>query len=141
MSRTGPIILIDDDPDDKFIFQYAMKEMNIKNELIYFDNCVKALEYLQKISVQPFIIFCDINMPICTGLEFKKIIDANEELRKKSIPFIFYSTSVDQDTVNKAYLDMTIQGFFQKELNIAEIRKNIKMILEYWLVCRHPNSV
>jgi response regulator RpfG family c-di-GMP phosphodiesterase len=140
MARSGPIVLIDDDHDDKDVFEHVIKDIGIPNELIYFDNCPAALHYLQNTARQPFIIFCDINLPKLNGIDFKQIIDNDLLLRKKSIPFVFYSTSVDQRTVNKAYIEMTIQGFFQKGTAIEQIKQDVKRILEYWLLCRHPNS-
>jgi CheY-like chemotaxis protein len=140
MAKSGPIILIDDDHDDKDLFLFVINKLEIQNEFLYFDNCVNALGFLQTTTKQPCIIFCDINLPRMTGLEFKKIIDADKELRKKSIPFIFYSTSVDQKSVDEAYLEMTIQGFFEKGSSIEIIRRDIERILDYWLRCRHPNS-
>lgn len=140
MSKQGPIILIDDDHDDKEIFEHALQELGVTNQLIYFDRCRDAMEYLLNTDGQPFIIFCDVNMPAYNGIEFKTDIDSTPILRQKSIPFVFYSTSVKQDTVNTAYMEMTIQGFFQKSHSMAEIKNTIKLILDYWFLCRHPNT-
>lgn len=140
MSQTGPIILIDDDHDDKEIFEMVIMDLGISNKLIHFERCADVTEYLLSTREQPFIIFCDVNMPVCNGLEFKASIDADPVLRKKSIPFIFYSTSIDQRAVDQAYMEMSIQGFFQKKSGLEDIRKTVKQIIAYWLLCRHPNS-
>lgn len=139
--KEGPIILIEDDLDDQEIFRDIVKELNTPNELIILDNCPEAFKYLKATTEQPFIIFCDVNLPVQSGIEFKKQIDNDPDLRKKSIPFIFYSTSVNQETVNEAYTKMTVQGFFRKKENFQEIKSNIKLILEYWKTCKHPNTV
>jgi two-component SAPR family response regulator len=136
----GPIIVIDDDADDKEIFESALKELAIENKRRWFTNCKDAFDYLRTINEQPFIIFCDVNIPGLAGIEFKRQIDEYPSLRKKSIPFIFYSTAVDQSTVNKAYTQMTVQGFFQKKDRYEEVKRDIKLILEYWKECRHPNT-
>jgi two-component SAPR family response regulator len=140
MSKAGPIILIDDDYEDVEIFKLVLKELAVPNEFIHFDTCMKAMDYLLTTTQKPMVIFCDVNLPVQNGIEFKQNIDYTPKLRKKSIPFVFYSTSVDQATVDKAYLELTVQGFFQKASNMEEIKKTLKMILEYWLMCRHPNS-
>ena len=138
--KSGPLILIDDDADDKAIFEDVLKDLGINNQLLWFDNCKDAFEYLANTADQPFVIICDVNMPMQSGIEFKRQIDANEHLRRKSIPFIFYSTSADQDTVSKAYTELTVQGFFQKKNDYAEIREDVKLILNYWKHCKHPNT-
>ena len=94
--KSGPIIVIDDDADDKDIFESVLKELGVDNKRLWFTNCKDAFEYLRTTNEQPFIIFCDVNIPGLTGIEFKRQIDKHPQLRKKSIPFIFYSTSVNQ---------------------------------------------
>lgn len=140
MAKHGPIILIENDPEDSEIFAASLQDLEVENQLRMFSNCADALTYFNATQEKPFIIFCDINMPRMTGLEFKKMIDEDPVLRRKSIPFIFYSTSAAQNDVNKAYMEMTIQGFFEKPFSYADIRKRMKCILDYWQNCRHPNS-
>jgi CheY-like chemotaxis protein len=138
--KSGPIIIIDDDADDKDIFDSVLNELAIDNTRVWFVNCIDAFHYLKTMDEQPFIIFCDVNIPGLAGVEFKRRIDEHTALRKKSIPFIFYSTAVDQSTVNEAYTQMTVQGFFQKKARYEEVKRDIKLILEYWQECRHPNT-
>ncbi len=139
MTPTGPIVLIEDDSDDLLTMQGALKDLNVENELVYFPNAVLALTYLRETTVQPFLIICDLNMPMKNGLDFKKEIDADPELKRKCIPFIFYSTSATQADVTKAFMHMTIQGFFVKASSYAEILADLSAIIEYWKKSRHPN--
>lgn len=138
--KSGPIIVIEDDADDKGLFEETIQELNISNKLIWFNNCDAAWDYLKSTPEQPFIIFSDVNLPRKNGIEFKRQIDNDEQLRRKSIPFIFYSTSVSQHIVNEAYTEMTVQGFFQKSNGYEEMKRNIKLIIDYWEACRHPNT-
>ena len=46
--KSGPIILIDDDGDDKDIFHDILKELNVSDTLIWFQNCDDAFSYLKK---------------------------------------------------------------------------------------------
>jgi len=139
MAVKGPIILIDDDEDDQFLIKNVMEELQITNELIIFENGLEALKYLESTTDQPFLIFCDVNMPVMNGLELRVRIDQNEYLKKKSIPFVFVSTSGGSEIVRLAY-DATIQGFFKKESSFSEYKRQIKLILDYWECCLHPNK-
>ncbi len=139
MAKAGPIVLIEDDSDDREVFQEILKELNVTNKIICFSKCDEAFHYLETTTDQPFLIFSDVNLPMQNGIEFKRQLDSNEQLRKKSIPFIFYSTSVAQKLVNEAFTKMTVQGFFQKANSYEEIKANIRLILDYWSVCKHPN--
>lgn len=138
--QSGPIILIDDDTDDKDVFVDILKDLQIPNPVIWFQNCSDAFTYLKETTEQPFIIFCDLNLPGLSGIECKRNMDADKQLRKKSIPFVFCSTTADQKTVNEAYIKMTVQGFFQKPNSYTEHKNMMKLIMDYWGLCRHPNS-
>jgi len=140
MARSGPIVIVEDDLDDQELIQEILKAINVSNELIFFAKCEKAFEFLKTSGIQPFIILSDVNLPEQNGLEFKRRIDEDSELRAKSIPFIFFSTSVDKKAVDTAYKEMTVQGFFQKKSNFEELKSLIKLIVDYWKQCRHPNS-
>ena len=141
MAKTGPIIMIEDDQDDIELLEKILHELRIKNELLAFTNTAQAFTFLKESEIQPFIIFCDINLPIQNGLDFKKQIDNDPELRNKSIPFIFYSTSADQPSIDRAYKEMTVQGFFEKGVSYEEIKDDISSIMNYWKRCKHPNAI
>ena len=135
-----PIIIVEDDSDDQDMFRELIIAIGIPNSLIFFENAVDAMEYLIN-DGQPFLILCDVNLPMQTGLEFKRLVDDHPELRKKSIPFVFCTTSVDRGAISRAYLDMTVQGYFKKGESMEEMRRTLKVIFEYWLLSVHPNSM
>jgi CheY-like chemotaxis protein len=137
---SGPIILLEDDNDDKEIFSEILKELNIKNEIISFTHPGDAYHFLDNSSEQPYIIISDVNLPGMSGLEFKNKLDANEKLKKKSIPFVFYSTSAEKKYVTDAYVYLTVQGYFRKGNSYPEIKNQLRIIFEYWKICQHPNS-
>ena len=139
MSKSGPILILEDDHEDQELLGDALKELGILNQLVFFTNGVSALEYLQATPEQPFIIFSDINLPLMNGLQFREHIDADEKLRRKSIPFIFFTTSGNKLSIEKAY-DMTVQGYFTKENTFNTIKETLKLIVDYWTKCKHPNS-
>ena len=137
---SGPIIIIEDDNDDKDIMNEVLKELNISNKIVWFKKCTDAVNYIKKTVEQPFVIACDINLPGLSGTECKQQIDTDEKLRVRCIPFVFLSTSVDKKTVNTVYTVMNIQRYFQKSSNYHQIKHTIKTILEYWKICKHPDS-
>lgn len=141
MPIPGPIVIVEDDIDDQEIISDVLNELGLHNETLFFTRTQNAFQYLKTTSKQPFIIICDINLPEINGFEFKKQVDKDPILRKKSIPFVFLSTAFEKSIVNAAYSEMTIQGFFQKETSVDEIKKTLKVILDYWRICKHPNDV
>jgi CheY-like chemotaxis protein len=138
MPKNGPIIIIEDDIDDQYILRRALIEAKAFNQLIFFEDGPAAFEYLKTMVTQPFIILCDVNLPKQSGIEFKTDIDNDSGLRAMSIPFIFYSTYVSQYAINEAYKNLTVQGFFQKNNTYHELKDIIKIIIDYWKICKQP---
>jgi DNA-binding NarL/FixJ family response regulator len=77
-------------------------------------------------------------MPMMNGLELREEIIKDPFLRKKSIPFIFLSTTDGSRIIDKVY-ELEVQGFFQKEFSYQAVSKQIKLIIDYWQKCKHPN--
>ena len=139
MSKSGPIIILEDDQDDRQFMEKIFSMLGVGNERIYFENGLDAYAYLTETNKSIFIIFSDVNLPGRNGLDLKKDIDKDPLLRPKSIPFVFYSTTARREQINEAYSEMTIQGFFKKENSLADAKEMIATILAYWRLCKHPN--
>jgi CheY-like chemotaxis protein len=140
MNKTGPIIIIEDDIDDQEILTDIFKELNYDNKLIFFGDSVQALEYLTHTDIEPFLVISDINMPRLSGMELREKIINNEDLRLKSIPYLFFSTTAEQQHVIDAY-SRSIQGFFVKPNNYDKLKKIMVKIVEYWQECESPNYI
>lgn len=138
MNKRGPIIIIEDDADDQEILSDVFKALEYKNEIIFFSDGEEALTYLTDTNTEPFIIFSDINMPRLSGMELRKKVHENEDLKLKSIPYLFFTTSSEQKHVIEAY-SKSIQGFFVKPSSFQELKETITCIVNYWQKCVSPN--
>jgi hypothetical protein len=67
-------------------------------------------------------------------------VDEDSELRRKSIPFVYFSTAATEPIVTEAFTKTTVQGFFQKSANMEELKHHLYIILEYWKLSKHPNA-
>ena len=140
MSKNGNILIVEDDIDDKELLEDLIVDLGITNTIIWKPNGAEAFSFLCTTTEPMFIIFSDINMPVMNGLELKRKIDADQELRRKSIPFVFYSTSASKQAVNEAYTELTIQGFFIKGSDYNKTKNVVNNIIQYWKDCIHPNT-
>jgi CheY-like chemotaxis protein len=140
MNKTGPIVVIEDDADDQEILNEIFKELNFKNEIIYFGEGEEALAYLTTTEIEPFIILSDINMPKLNGIELREKIHTNEDLRLKCIPYLFFTTSSEQKYVVDAY-SRSVQGFFVKPNSFDKLKYTIRLIVQYWQECESPNYI
>ena len=121
-------------------FSEVLAELNYKNQVIFFNDGQEALHYLMAKTSEPFIVFSDINMPKLNGIELRQQIHENEDIRVKTIPYLFFTTSAEQDAVIDAY-SKSIQGFFIKPSSFDELKNTMKIIIEYWQKCESPNYV
>ncbi|HUR65016.1 MAG TPA: response regulator [Chitinophagaceae bacterium] len=140
MNKNGPIVVIEDDADDREILEEIFKDLDYQNQVIYFADSEKALVYLVETRIKPFLILSDINMPRLSGLELRQKIHTNEDLNLKCIPYLFFTTTVNQKEVVDAY-SKSVQGFFVKPATIEKLKSTIKKIIEYWHECEAPNFI
>jgi CheY-like chemotaxis protein len=140
MNKPGPIIIIEDDDDDQKLLDIVFSELAFKNEIIFFSDSEKALDFLIQSAIEPFIILSDINMPRLSGIQLREKINTNEDLRIKCIPYLFFSTSAEQQHVVDAY-SKSVQGFFVKPDSYEKLKRTIKIIVNYWQECESPNYI
>lgn len=137
MPRSGPIIIVEDDSDDSELLKDVFEELKVPNILRFFNSCLLAMDYLLTTLEKPFLIISDINLPAMSGLDFLKKIHENEHLKKKSIPFIFLSTTSNNEIIQQAYR-MPVHGFFVKPTSVEEQKQMVKMIVDYWKISKIP---
>lgn len=139
MFKQGPIVIVDDDADDQYLYQKTLEKFQLSNPLLFFDNGLEALKYLKDSNSDPFIIFCDINMPLMNGLQLREEMCKSSMLCKKNTPFIFMSTSARPSDIEKA-TSLYTHGFFQKEASFDKNEALLKHIIEYWGNCRYSKE-
>lgn len=137
MSGTGPLIIIEDDPDDQEMIKRVLSKMGLVNEQKFFADGEQAIQYLEATSEKPFLIISDINMPLMNGLELKKYIQSKEALRTKCYPFVFLTTTVSSSQVQMAH-SLTVEGFFAKGQSYDELKEVLRTIITYWQRANHP---
>jgi CheY-like chemotaxis protein len=139
MNKNGPVVIIEDDADDQEILTEVFKKLNYSNKIIFFFDGQEALDYINKTDILPFLILSDINMPKLDGFELRKKLKTDAALQVKCIPYLFFSTVLNQKSVIDAY-SMSVQGFFIKQDSIPELENIIRVIMEYWKRCAAPND-
>jgi CheY-like chemotaxis protein len=96
VNRHFHIVVADDDKDDQFLLEEALKLSNISCEIKCFYNGSSVLEYLEigvilKKQILPDLIILDINMPHVNGIEVLRAIKSDFILGE--IPVYMLSTT------------------------------------------------
>ena len=90
------ILLADDDADDCFFFEKALREISIATQLTTVTDGERLMDYLAKNAERlPDVLFLDLNMPRKSG--FECLTEIIENIKLKDLPVIIFSTSYTMD--------------------------------------------
>jgi CheY-like chemotaxis protein len=138
MHSKGPIVIVEDDEDEVFLYKTAFEKLGVEH-LRFFKNGQEAYDYLVSSPENPFLIISDMKMPVMTGLELREKIARSKTLMQKTIPFIFRTGSANTKEVIRAY-QLNVQGFFPKRDAFEDMHEQLKKIISYWQECLEPNT-
>lgn len=120
------ILLADDDPDDRFFFEKALKTISIPTNLVTVGDGIKLMDYLFENSEKlPDVLFLDLNMPRKNGNECLLEIKSNEKL--KHLPVVIYSTSLSDEVADILYKNGA--HYYLQKFDFADLPDNIHEIL------------
>ncbi|HEY0741088.1 MAG TPA: response regulator [Chryseosolibacter sp.] len=139
LNKNGPVIIIEDDADDQEFLTEIFQKLNYQNKVLFFFDGQEALDSITASQELPFLILSDINMPKLDGFALRQKLKTDSKLSNKCIPYLFFSTAINQKAVIEAY-SQSVQGFFVKQNSMAELEKTISSIMEYWRRCAAPND-
>jgi DNA-binding NtrC family response regulator len=137
MKKNLNLLIIDDDPDDRWFFQDAVNEINETIECTFAKDGMQALELLNNPTLAlPDYIFLDLRMPRVSGKRCLTEIKANDRL--KDIPVLIYTTSTDV----KESIELKSLGashFISKPHSPEEIYYILTVVLEEQIAPRDKN--
>ena len=113
-------MLVDDDKNDNFFHERAIKKSNLSTIVIAKNSGMKALEYLKSMKdnkdLQPDLIFLDINMPGMNSWDFlKEYTRLDKELLNRII-VIMLTTSDNPDDKARAKTWKNVSDYIIKPL-------------------------
>src|ERR1700678_1286331 len=134
----APILMAEDDADDRMLAQKALVKNGADNPLITVNNGKELLDYLYQkgnysdpsTSPKPCLILLDLNMPKVDGREALKSIKNDENL--KSIPVVIMTTSQSEEDILSSYGGGG-DSFITKPSTFEGLLKVIKALKDYWL--------
>lgn len=131
---------MEDDADDQMLLSLVCKKAGLKS-FSFADNGKRAVELLKprienKTSIEPPLIFLDLNMPEMTGFEFLTWL--RKEIGAHSVPVLILSTSENPHDMQAAYA-LGANAYLVKSNGLAELGKMISAAHEFWTrYCRVP---
>ncbi|MBA4053169.1 MAG: response regulator, partial [Marivirga sp.] len=120
------ILLADDDRDDRYFFDKAVKMLSFQTRLTLVEDGAKLMIYLSENSAKlPDVLFLDYNMPRKNGFECLSEIKSSPAL--KALPVIIYSTYVHEDLADMLYEKGA--HYYIRKAGIGELIKLIQLVL------------
>lgn len=128
IKKSVPILIADDDQDDREMICDALKESRLLNNIHCVRDGEELMDYLrhrgkfedQIVNPLPGLILLDLNMPRMDGREALKEIKTNPQLRQ--IPVIVLTTSQAEEDIFRSY-DLGVNSFITKPVSFESLVK------------------
>ncbi|MDI9864555.1 response regulator [Flectobacillus sp. DC10W] len=134
-----PILIADDDEDDRFLIKAAFEECGSSISLFFVQDGLELMQYLNNenayadanVYKQPSLILLDLNMPKKDGREIIQEMRANSNFR--AIPIVVLSTSNAPSDIRTCY-ELGANSFITKPSSFEGLLEIIKNLQQFWFV-------
>ncbi|OZI06285.1 two-component system response regulator [Siphonobacter sp. BAB-5385] len=138
MNTQIPILVADDDEDDRFLIRTAFRDSQLTNDIFFVADGVELMQFLHHQGPyadaekypRPGIIFLDLNMPRKDGWEALSEIKQNPEL--KAIPVVVLTTSNSERDILRTY-ESGANCYITKPISFDQLLQIVKSFGQFWL--------
>jgi CheY-like chemotaxis protein len=136
MRDNKPILLVEDDDVDAETVERGFTQLHVTNPLARVTHGEEALAWLRNpANSTPGLILLDLNLPVMSGLEFLRVIKADQQLQ--TIPVVVLTTSaLQQDKL--ATFRFSVAGYMVKPPTTAQFNEVLHTINVYWTLSEIP---
>lgn len=124
-----PIVVADDDPEDRQLIKEALQESRLLNELVFVKDGEELMAHLESSESPPGLILLDLNMPKKDGCETLKEIKSHPKL--KQIPVVVLTTSKAEEDIYRTY-NLGVNSFVTKPVTFTALVDTMKDLGRYW---------
>src|SRR5918999_3334959 len=133
-----PILQVEDDPNDVFLLQHAMKRIGMTCPVQVASDGQEAIDYVQGAGKfadrekfpMPCLVLLDLKLPYVMGLEVLKCI------RKQpgaALPVIMLTASGENADIAAAYR-LGANAFLTKPSEASKLQEMMKAVQDFWLM-------
>jgi len=141
--RSSPaILLVEDNPDDVDLTLRALRQNQVKNEVVVARSGEEALDYLfargsykDRDTALPQIILLDLNLPRTDGLEVLRQIRGDQ--RTRLLPVVVLTSSKEESDLAESY-GKGCNSYVQKPVDFKHFAETAKQLSRYWLDLNEP---
>jgi two-component system, response regulator len=134
--RGGPILLVEDNPDDVALTLRALKDSRIANEVRVARDGEEALRMLHGGSAfLPSLVLLDLKLPKVDGLEVLDAVRRHEAT--KLLPIVVLTSSIEDEDVLASYR-RGVNSYMRKPVEFERFVDAVRQLGMYWLVLNVP---
>jgi CheY-like chemotaxis protein len=134
---TGPIIYVEDEPDDAFFMQRAFQQYAPEIDLRILTSGQDAIQFFteyfepqQELDFKPGLVLLDLNLPGRSGLEVLREIRSMPTFRL--LPVIMYTSSSQTVDIAEAYR-RGCSAYLVKPRSPEKLREVVSALTEFWI--------
>lgn len=132
MIPRDPILLIEDNPDDRLLTRRAFLRHGIANPLVEAEDGESAMRLLfGPERICPALILLDLKLPKVSGYEVLRAIRADAQLR--CVPVVVLTASSDDADLIAGY-ELSANSFIRKPVDFEEFHRIVGQVGLYWLL-------
>lgn len=132
-----PILQVEDDPNDVFFLQHAMKKAGVLNPIQVVSDGQQAIDYLCGSGAYgdreqypfPCLVLLDLKLPYVMGLDVLKWI---REDPRRTLPVVMLTASAEDADIASAY-KLGANGFLTKPSEATRLEGIAKAVKDFWL--------
>lgn len=142
---TGPILLVEDTPDDVVLTMRALRQSQIANDVIVARDGVEALDFLQGRGLfqgrdarrLPALILLDLKLPRLGGLEVLQQVQSDQAL--SAVRVVVLTSSREEEDIVASY-SRGACSYVRKPIDYNEFLAAVRRLGEYWLTINESAS-
>ncbi len=139
MNAAGPILLVDDSPDDRDLTIMALRESNIANAIEVARDGEEALAYFTDATRPlPALVLLDLKLPKIMGLDVLKRIRSDE--RTRTVPVVVLTSSREERDRQASYSN-GVNAYVRKPVDFDAFADAVRQLGLFWLVVNEPPPV
>jgi two-component system response regulator len=135
--RPIPILMAEDDPQDRLLTEEAFRESRLANPLYFVEDGEQLMDYLQRrgrytdTALYPFpgVVLLDLNMPRKDGRVCLAEIKNSPAL--KHLPVVVLTTSSQEEEIVRSY-DLGANSFVSKPVDFDKLVAIMQTFGRYW---------
>jgi len=139
------ILLVEDNPNDEELTLYALRKINIINQIQVVRDGAEALEYIfctgafadRQINDPPKVVLLDLKLPKVDGLEVLERIKT--DARTRTIPVVVLTSSQEERDIVESY-QLGVNSYIVKPVDFEQFNEAVRHIGLYWMLLNKTPS-